>query len=72
MAKNMTHQSAIRKKPELVSFYGIHCFNLDTNFSYTRYIQNAPTRNYYSKMGATRKRLLPQENDYKKQTGSEA
>jgi len=31
-----------------------------------------PTRNDYSKIGAIRKRLLPQENDYKKQTGSEA
>lgn len=35
-------------------------------------LYNAPIRNDYSKMGAIRKRLLPQENDYKKQTGSEA
>lgn len=34
-------------------------------------LYNAPTRNDYSKIGAIRKRLLPQENDYKKQTGSE-
>ena len=35
-------------------------------------LYNAPTRNDYSKVGATRKRLFPQENGYKKQTDSEA